>query len=163
MIFSIFLLGRQIVIDWAIPKQQYASQGNVAAKDTEEVSVEPATAAEPENEDDDEEEEQESDDDEEDEKESPSDSEEEGKSTDKGENAPWKGQSSRISDVEEGKTLFIRNLDFSTSQDSLKNLMEQYGSVHYALLCMDKVMERPRGTGFVKFHVNTTVILCSKY
>lgn len=69
----------------------------------------------------------------------------------------WKGDNSEIekkSDVGEGKTLFIRNLDFLTTKDSLKNFMEKFGSVQYALLCMDKVMERPKGTGFVKFRVS---------
>lgn len=67
----------------------------------------------------------------------------------------WKGDQSneKPSDVNEGKTVFVRNLDFSTTQDSFKHYMEQYGEVHYALLCMDKLMERPKGTGFVKFRV----------
>ena len=52
----------------------------------------------------------------------------------------------------------MRNLDFSTSQESLKNFMSQFGDIHYALLCMDKVMERPKGTGFVKFKVKTLLI-----
>lgn len=78
------------------------------------------------------------------------------------ETSQWKGHSSeteRKSDVGEGKTLFIRNLDFATTQDSLKNFMEQFGSVQYALLCMDKIMERPKGTGFVKFRVSLNKIL----
>ena len=78
------------------------------------------------------------------------------------EKVPWKGDNSEIerkSDVEEGKTIFIRNLDFSTTKDSLKNFMEKFGSVHYALLCIDKVMERPKGTGFVKFTVSCTIFL----
>lgn len=57
------------------------------------------------------------------------------------------------SDVDEGKTVFIRNLDFSSSQESLKTCVAAFGDVHYALLCMDKVMERPKGTAFVKFKV----------
>lgn len=36
--------------------------------------------------------------------------------------------------------------------------MSQFGDIHYALLCMDKVMERPKGTGFVKFKVKTLLI-----
>jgi len=69
----------------------------------------------------------------------------------------WKGHNSEVerkSDVDEGKTIFLRNLDFSTTQESLKNFMAQFGDIHYALLCMDKVMERPKGTGFVKFKVS---------
>lgn len=78
------------------------------------------------------------------------------KGNERDEKSNWKGhnaENERQSDVGEGKTLFIRNLDFSTPQDSLRNFMEQFGPVHYALLCMDKVMERPKGTGFVKFKV----------
>ncbi len=82
------------------------------------------------------------------------DDDEESTSKDKKE---WKGDNTEVerkSDVGEGKTLFIRNLDFATTRDSLKHFMEQFGSVNYALLCMDKVMERPKGTGFVKFNVS---------
>ena len=55
--------------------------------------------------------------------------------------------------------MFVRNLDFSTAQESLKNYLEKFGPVHYALLCMDKVMERPRGSGFVKFKVGVHFLM----
>ena len=82
---------------------------------------------------------------------------------DDGKEKTWKGDDSgveRKSDVDEGKTVFLRNLDFSTTQESLKNFMGQFGELHYALLCMDKVMERPKGTGFAKFKVisNSSVL-----
>ena len=176
----IVIPGRPIAIDWAIPKQQYASQVTPGELKVEGAGIESESGAEKEpggaqsgNEehaDVDEEfkdssgesdagsdEEDESDVDE---------SDNEGSSVDDGDvsqrkkvgekDGKWKGANTdveRESDVGEGKTVFIRNLDFTTTEDALKNFMEQFGSVHYALLCMDKVMERPKGTGFIKFRV----------
>ncbi len=57
----------------------------------------------------------------------------------------------KSNDVEEGKTLFLRNLAFDTSQDELKEFFEKFGPVHYALLCKDPLTEHPKGTGFVKY------------
>jgi nucleolar protein 4 len=164
----IFFTGRQIAVDWAIPKTQYAALNNKTAEEVEIPSVEPS-AEKDENKDesdDEEDEDVDEDDDEEGQDEEASDSE---VGSDLGdeespikEKVPWKGDNSEIerkSDVEEGKTIFIRNLDFSTTKDSLKNFMEKFGSVHYALLCIDKVMERPKGTGFVKFTVSRTFFL----
>merc|ERR1712071_622471 len=98
-----------------------------------------------------EEDDEENDDEEEDGEEEDEDDDQE---EDDGKEKTWKGDDSgveRKSDVDEGKTVFLRNLDFSTTQESLKNFMGQFGELHYALLCMDKVMERPKGTGFAKF------------
>ena len=54
-------------------------------------------------------------------------------------------------DIEEGKTLFIRNLSFETNQEDLTELMQEFGELEYAIICMDKVTERSKGTGFCKF------------
>lgn len=54
-------------------------------------------------------------------------------------------------DVNEGKTLFIRNLSYESSSESLENLMNQFGPVEYCVLCMNKMTEHPKGTAFVKF------------
>lgn len=158
-------LGRPIAIDWAIPKQQYATANNKTenepaeseeANDQTRKSEDAGGDSDIEGDENDEEESEveEEEDDEDGEENQDLESDEDNKETDRNkQKAAWEGQSSRKSDVEEGKTVFVRNLDFSTSQDALKNYMEQFGAVQYALLCMDKVMERPRGTGFVKFFV----------
>lgn len=151
-------LGRPIAVDWAIPKQQYATQNN-KTEDVQTLNEKPLAEnnekkENPDEESDDEEEEKASDINAEegsdsDTEESPGD--DENLNTEK---KIWKGDSAEVekkSDVGEGKTLFIRNLDFTTTKESLKNFFEKFGNVHYALLCMDKVMERPKGTGFVKF------------
>ncbi|KAL6258760.1 hypothetical protein P5V15_010708 [Pogonomyrmex californicus] len=58
----------------------------------------------------------------------------------------------RISnDVSEGKTIFLKNVPFSVKNDELKRYMEQFGSVYYALVCIDPLTEYSRGTAFVKF------------
>merc|ERR1712071_270079 len=165
-------LGRPIAVDWAIPKTQYAAQTVTEDTTPKETTDETPSTANSENKTetssntdeveangkDSEEEEEDNEDEEGDEEEDEDDGEGDEEDGEGGEddktNKSWKGDNSgveRKSDVDEGKTVFLRNLDFSTTQDSLKNFMGQFGELHYALLCMDKVMERPKGTGFVKF------------
>ncbi|XP_044739104.1 RNA-binding protein 28 [Chrysoperla carnea] len=54
-------------------------------------------------------------------------------------------------DVTEGKTVFVKNLPFSATNEDLKQCMLQFGRVYYALICKDKFTEHSKGTGFVKF------------
>lgn len=55
-------------------------------------------------------------------------------------------------DVEDGKTVFIKNVPFSTTNNELKEFMEErFGPVQYALICIDRMTEHSRGTAFVKF------------
>ncbi|XP_028047298.1 RNA-binding protein 28 isoform X2 [Monomorium pharaonis] len=63
-----------------------------------------------------------------------------------------KRSSKRISnDVDEGRTIFLKNVPFSVKNDELKRYMEQFGPVYYALVCIDPLTEYSRGTAFVKF------------
>ncbi|KAF4446050.1 hypothetical protein F53441_10274 [Fusarium austroafricanum] len=48
-------------------------------------------------------------------------------------------------------TVFIRNLPFTTTDDQLKDFFGHFGKVRYARVVMDKVTEKPAGTGFVCF------------
>jgi len=64
-------------------------------------------------------------------------------------------------DINEGKTVFVRNLSYDTEPEDLQDLMEQYfGQVLFAKLVMDKTMGRPRGTGFVKFRRASDAAKC---
>ncbi|XP_015599445.1 RNA-binding protein 28 [Cephus cinctus] len=54
-------------------------------------------------------------------------------------------------DVNEGKTVFLKNVPFSAKNEDLKQCMEQFGPVYYALVCMDPLTEHSKGTAFVKF------------
>ena len=53
---------------------------------------------------------------------------------------------------EKSLTVFIRNLPFSTDDETLhKHFESDFGPVRYARIVMDHATERPRGTGFVCF------------
>ncbi|GIY00296.1 RNA-binding protein 28 [Caerostris darwini] len=54
-------------------------------------------------------------------------------------------------DISEGKTVFLRNIAFTTTEESLRDAMEEYGECIYSLLCMDPLTDHPKGTAFVKF------------
>ncbi|XP_043267883.1 RNA-binding protein 28 [Venturia canescens] len=54
-------------------------------------------------------------------------------------------------DVNEGKTVFLKNVPFAVKNEELRERMEQYGPVYYALICMDPLTEHSKGTAFVKF------------
>lgn len=46
--------------------------------------------------------------------------------------------------------IFVGNLSFHTSDDQLRQLFEQYGTVHSASVVTDKFTGNPRGFGFVE-------------
>ncbi|KAK4106713.1 RNA-binding domain-containing protein [Parathielavia hyrcaniae] len=48
-------------------------------------------------------------------------------------------------------TLFIRNLPYTATDDTLKAHFSQFGAVRYARVVMDRATDRPAGTGFVCF------------
>ncbi|PSR94203.1 hypothetical protein BD289DRAFT_428034 [Coniella lustricola] len=49
-------------------------------------------------------------------------------------------------------TVFIRNLAFTATDDSLKEHFSQFGPVRYARVVMNKAIDKPAGTGFVCFY-----------
>ena len=49
-------------------------------------------------------------------------------------------------------TLFIRNLPFSSTDESLRGHFELFGPVRYARVVLDQATERPKGTGFVCYY-----------
>lgn len=55
------------------------------------------------------------------------------------------------SDVLENKTVFIRNLDFDTTEEDLAELLTTFGELEYCKVCLDSYTERSRGTAFAKF------------
>ena len=57
----------------------------------------------------------------------------------------------KLSDVKEGKTLFIRNLSFDSTEEALHELFEQFGEIDYCKLMEDKRTGHSRGMAFVKF------------
>ncbi|GLV35347.1 Cytochrome P450 301a1 [Carabus blaptoides fortunei] len=54
-------------------------------------------------------------------------------------------------DVQEGKTVFIKNVPFRATNEDVKDCLSQFGQLYYALVCVDHVTEHSKGTAFVKF------------
>ncbi len=48
------------------------------------------------------------------------------------------------------KRLYVGNLPFNISQDEVRELFAQHGTVHRVDLIMDRQTGRPRGFGFVE-------------
>ncbi|PHH52746.1 Nucleolar protein 4 [Ceratocystis fimbriata CBS 114723] len=66
----------------------------------------------------------------------------------------------RITD--NSSTVFVRNLPFSATDDTLKTFFGKFGAVRYARVVMDKTTDRPAGTGFVCFFNVPDSITCVK-
>ncbi|KAF8773981.1 RNA-binding protein 28 like protein [Argiope bruennichi] len=57
----------------------------------------------------------------------------------------------RSNDVNDGKTVFLRNVSFSTTEESLEEEMAKYGEYEYCVLVRDQLTDHPKGSAFVKF------------
>ena len=63
-------------------------------------------------------------------------------------------------DVKEGKTLFIRNVSFDSTEEALQDLFEQFGDMEYCKLVVDKRTGHSKGMAFVKFKTTESVEQC---
>ena len=151
-------------MDWAVPKEVFKPSTETASEGVkdEEVKDEEVKEEIKEEEDEDDErvaewgkEEEDGDDsdeeaEEDDDAEEDDEEEEEDKDIQKPEKKPHNLKVGH--DVNEGKTVFIRNLSYDSEESDLKALMEElFGRVAFAKMVMDKAMGHPRGTAFVKF------------
>lgn len=64
------------------------------------------------------------------------------------------------SDVKESKTLFIRNISFDSSEESLHALFEQFGEIDYCKILEDKRTGHSRGMAFVKYKTTESAEQC---
>ena len=48
------------------------------------------------------------------------------------------------------KKIYVGNLPFSATEDEIKELFGQHGTVHSVALIMDRETGRPRGFGFIE-------------
>ncbi|GMR36901.1 hypothetical protein PMAYCL1PPCAC_07096, partial [Pristionchus mayeri] len=147
--------GRKIAADWTMPKDTYETARHEEKEElAKKVKVEKTEEEEKkdkkgkkdeESEDEEEEEEKDEESEEEDEEKSEPDEDEDGEKKEKG--APRKEDTA----VAEKRVLFLRNLSFNTTDDSLKEAMEEYGSVKLAIVCKYGDSGHSKGTGFVHF------------
>ncbi|XP_046394717.1 RNA-binding protein 28 [Ischnura elegans] len=168
-------LGRIIILDWAVPKDVFKKKYHPPNHDSNEIGVkseadevdEQESEVVPQDEvfdvhdsDEGEEEDQGDEDDQSDHGELEEDSEEEldekprGKGSQKSrkfeeEEEPPKRPPPNVLDRD--CTVFLRNVSFQTTSEELKEFMEKFGPVTYALICVDRVTDHSKGTAFVKF------------
>jgi len=171
------LMGRKVAVDWAVPKKQF----QVNAASMPKSGTERDSAIEMEEDDDDEEEEKESDDDDEDEEkeddsgsedmmvdEDNDDEEEDDDDDDDDDDDSQTSASSKIDDfdreewerkkkvesgrdVEEGRTVFLRNVDFSVDENGLSDFSQQFGEVVLSRVVYDRATGHSKGCAFVQF------------
>lgn len=159
--------GRQIAVDWAVDRdtwqglQKTEQEGDDAEAgaedDDEDVSDAESSVVSSDNEDSDAEEGSDDDDDDEELDDSNTDYEDVDDSDEEG--------GIRLDDdrpKREEYTVFVRNLPFIVTDESLQEHFEQFGSVRFARVVLDRETERPKGTGFVSFYNEEDMINCLK-
>ncbi|XP_020336407.1 RNA-binding protein 28 isoform X1 [Oncorhynchus kisutch] len=55
------------------------------------------------------------------------------------------------SDINQGKTIFIRNLSFDTEEEGLEEVLLQYGELKYIKICLHPDTEHSKGIAFAQF------------
>ncbi|XP_030646630.1 RNA-binding protein 28 [Chanos chanos] len=64
---------------------------------------------------------------------------------------PKKRKAPPPSDVDQGKTVFIRNLSFDTEEEGLEEALQQFGELHYVRIVLHPHLEHSKGCAFAKF------------
>ncbi|KAJ9592493.1 hypothetical protein L9F63_015909, partial [Diploptera punctata] len=150
------LLGRPVVVDWAVPVSTFKAAETEIKEEEEEAAEEVKVKEEPLSDD----EPSDNEDGDPDDDDGDSDEAESDDSEEKNEAQPEKPKKVMSDDVSEGRTVFIKNVPFSVTNEELKTCMEQFGVVIYALVCTDPVTEHSRGTAFVKFQKKESAEEC---
>ncbi|XP_048409881.1 RNA-binding protein 28 isoform X2 [Stegostoma tigrinum] len=63
-------------------------------------------------------------------------------------------------DVHEGRTIFIRNLSFDTEEDTLGEMLEQFGDLKYVCVVRHPDTEHSKGCAFAQFVTKESVQKC---
>uniref|UniRef100_A0A8C7I6M1 RNA-binding protein 28 n=1 Tax=Oncorhynchus kisutch TaxID=8019 RepID=A0A8C7I6M1_ONCKI len=126
--------GRQVAVDWAVAKDKFVAT-QPGAKKEEKVAAEKAAPE--------------------------SDSEEEEKVEEEEEKKKPEAHSKNKydaanrkplpSDINQGKTIFIRNLSFDTEEEGLEEVLLQYGELKYIKICLHPDTEHSKGIAFAQF------------
>ncbi|KKA25632.1 Ribosome biogenesis (Nop4) [Rasamsonia emersonii CBS 393.64] len=171
--------GRTLAVDWAVEKHIWEkltkeTEDKEGEKDTadgaaegsdqdeneadEDVSMKDGEESD-ENMEDTEDEEEDKEEDEEDEEEEEEEEEEEDDDDDDDDDDE---KDEEAEDERNASTVFIRNLPFTCSDETLYKHFTQFGPVRYARIVVDPETNRPRGTGFVCFRNVDDAALCVK-
>jgi nucleolar protein 4 len=68
--------------------------------------------------------------------------------------------STAATDVHLGKTLFIRNIAYATTEEDLKAKLEAYGPLRYCVFVKDRASGEPNGSAFVQYTAPTGADKC---
>ncbi|EAW10092.1 mRNA-binding ribosome biosynthesis protein NOP4 [Aspergillus clavatus NRRL 1] len=146
--------GRTLAVDWAVDKETWENLQKDATKEEDNKEeagsndVEMADGAEAASDNEEEEDEDEDMDDEEDEDDEDLDEDDEDVDEEEDDGEDY-GEEKE--DERNASTIFIRNLPFTCTDESLYEHFTQFGPLRYARIVVDPETERPRGTGFVCF------------
>ncbi|KAJ5095217.1 ribosome biogenesis (Nop4) [Penicillium argentinense] len=138
--------GRTLAVDWAVDRETWENvkkedEEEEENKEDEDVDMEDKPSAE------DDEDETSSDEDDDEEEDDAEDEDEDDIDDDFQEQV----DKEEIEDDRHASTIFLRNLPFTCTDDSLYEHFTQFGPLRYARIVVDQETERPRGTGFVCF------------
>ncbi|XP_054740041.1 RNA-binding protein 28 [Anastrepha obliqua] len=164
-------LGRPIYVDWALGKDEYIK------KNVKEEPDEKKPKKEPKEEDDiklddtlkeeDQDSESQEDDDESDADESADDDKIVSNSDEDEKKSKYKleigkvGKETHISnDVQDGCTIFIKNVPFDAENNDLRKIFRKFGLLHYAIINREPISGHSKGTAFVKFKNKESADLC---
>lgn len=170
------MFGRPVIIDWAVNQKKFVhhlkqqkqsnKQPKIKTEDDDGQQVEIKQESEDENSEQDadgnEDDGDMSDDEEDDEVDGGDDSEasdSEAEDSDEDVKDEKKPIHQKSNDVAEGCTVFIKNIPFDSTKDDLYKVCRQFGPLYYAVITVDKISGHSKGNGFVKFKVNSVVLV----
>ncbi|XP_052088587.1 RNA-binding protein 28-like [Mytilus californianus] len=161
--------GRSVAVDWAVPKNKFEKDNKVES-DGDSSSMEQDDDSASDTEASDESEDEESDESDEmshsdDSGEEESDHSSGNDSIDEGfqDSSPSLEKKKRVQrddTVEDGRTLFLRNLSYDTGKETLSEVMSEFGRVNYCLIVSDPKTEHSKGSGFVRFQTSEAAEAC---
>lgn len=61
------------------------------------------------------------------------------------------------SDINQGKTIFIRNLSFDTEEEGLEEVLLQYGELKYIKICLHPDTEHSKGIVLAPTHHSLSI------
>ncbi|ALC40831.1 CG4806 [Drosophila busckii] len=178
------MLGRKVFVDWALGKDEYAAkhvkdepadkkpklEEQAEVKEESEAEDEKAAAEEDDDKqeaddsendseaaDDDEDDEDEDDDDDDDDEDQKEDKDELKSKLDLDK---VKQEKHKSNDVQQGCTVFIKNVPFDADDAQLRKVCRKFGIVQYAIINRESISGHSKGTAFVKFKAKESADLC---
>ena len=149
--------GRPIAVDWAVSKTVYEKANNDDAENKEGDNGGEKAHEEASDEEDDEDDSEEGGEAEEDVDDVDNDDEDDGNEIEKlqenedGDDNDDSNDDHDSDDVQEGKTVFITNLCFETTDKTVFEKFRRFGKIYYCRLVKNPETGLPKGTAFVKF------------